>query len=52
MNCGPLSDDISRGMPKRAIYCDIKACVQLAEVVSLKGMAFGQRKNRSMMVNR
>ena len=51
--CGsPLSDDISRGTPNRAIQCVTNACAQVAVVVLESGMASGQRVKRSITVSR
>ena len=52
VNWGPLSDDMSMWMPKQAIQWETRACVQLVAVVSLRGMASGQRENRSTTVRR
>ena len=47
VNWGPLSDD----MPM-AIQWETRACAQLVAVVSLRGIASGQRENRSTTVRR
>ena len=52
VNCDPLSDDVCNGMPKRAIQWDTSAWAQLEAVVLLRGIAFGQRENRSTIVNK
>ena len=52
VNWGPLSDDMSIGIPKRAIQWETRACAQLVAVVSPRGMASGQRENRSTNVRR
>ena len=52
VNWGSLSDDISIEMPKWAIQWETKACAQLVVVVSLRGMASGQRENLSTTVRR
>ena len=52
MNCDPRSDTISRGTPNRAIQWEMSALAQVAEVVSVNGIASGHRVNRSTIVRR
>ena len=52
VNCGPLSDVISTGTPKRAIQCRAKALPTEAASVRASGMASGHLVNRSMTVSR
>ncbi len=52
VNCAPLSDVISAGTPNLATHPCSRAWAQAAAVVEAKGMASGQRVERSTMVKR
>jgi hypothetical protein len=52
VNCGPQSDVMSSGTPKRDIHPRRRALAQVAAVALGRGMASGHRVKLSMMVNR
>jgi hypothetical protein len=52
VNCGPLSEVIQDGMPNRQTQLVNSALAQSAADVEARGIASGQREQRSTMVNR
>ena len=52
VNCGPLSDVISSGTPKRDIQPKMRALAQSSVVVELRGIASGQREVLSIIVKK
>jgi hypothetical protein len=52
VNCGPLSEVIHDGTPNRQTQPANNALAQSAADVEARGIASGQREQRSTMVNR
>ena len=52
VNCGPLSDVISSGTPKRDIQPKIRALAHYIVVVELRGIVSGQIEVLSIIVNK
>jgi hypothetical protein len=52
VNCGPLSEVIHDGTPNRQTQPENNALAQSAADVEARGIASGQREQRSTMVNR